>query len=187
MGVMSSSTLSTVPGRTGRDDRDGVSSDVPGHRHRVCLTGALRIDGRQLSSTRAVELLHLLAHEGPVLPKAVVEDRLYGGYCSRSSLWYPLKVCREAGIDISYDKVRRAVVLSDTLVFDYDIALGYLAVGDARAAMWVLGGWPVSKGAGPYTDGLTARLRKALTDSPLGLCRGDLEDAFDRLGEGARS
>lgn len=172
---MSSSTLSRVPGSAGRD---GASSDDLPDRHHIRLTGDLGIDGRPESSTRAVELLHLLAHEGPVLPKPVVEDRLYGGYCSRSSLWYPLKVCQEAGIDIRYDRARRAVVLSDDLVFDLDLALAYLDAGDVRAALWVLGGWPESRGAGPYTDELTAQLRDALEASSLGLCRSDLEDAY---------
>lgn len=181
---MPPSTMILAPGRSDHDS--GPAADVV-PRHSVCVTGALRIDGRPLTSTRAVELLHLLAHEGPVLPKAVVEDRLYGGYCSRSSLWYPLKVCQEAGVDISYDKSRRAVVLGDNLVFDIDIALSYLAAGNARAALWVLGGWPVSKGAGPYTDLLTARLREAVSSSSLELCRGDVEDTFALLDRKSRS
>ncbi|HIW91274.1 MAG TPA: hypothetical protein H9870_06400 [Candidatus Corynebacterium avicola] len=150
---------------------------------RVCITGTLRIGGHPITSARAVELLYLLVHEGPVLPKILVEDALYGGYCSRSSLWYPLKVCQDAGVDISYDRSRKAVVLKDDLEFDIDFAFDYLAEGNLEAALWMLGGWPGGKGSGSYTEQLTDRLRAAIADTPYGSSRSVLEDAYGMLDE----
>lgn len=151
------------------------------HKHRVSITGPLRIDGQLQSSARAVELLHLMTHEGPVLHRREVEKALYGGYCSRSSLWYPLKVCRDAGVSLRYESESQTVVLDDDILFDVDVALGYLDRGDLRAALWVLGGWPSSKGAGVYSERLAAQLRDAIATAPGGFCRSEVEDAYESL------
>ncbi|MGN0097476.1 MAG: hypothetical protein ACI38U_15610 [Corynebacterium sp.] len=150
-------------------------------KHRVSITGPLRIDGRAQSSARAVELLHLMAHEGPSLRKREVEEALYGGYCSRSSLWYPLKVCQDAGVDIRYDSEQHSVVLVDEVLFDTDVALGYLEQGDLSAALWMLDGWPNGKGAGAYSEKIAEELRRAIASTPGGLTCSELEDAYDCL------
>lgn len=182
IGVMSTQTL---PGRSTAGDGHATGDrERPNPRHRVCATGRLRIDGQVVTSARAVELLHLLQHEGPVLPKKVVESRLYGGYCSRSSLWYPLKTCREAGIAVYYDTSRRSVVLEDPLLFDLDIALDHLAAGDLRSALWILGGWPGRTGGGSYSTELKKQLADAVIDSPAGLCWAEIDDVFRTLDQG---
>lgn len=180
--VMSTSTLPRQVNTGGVLATDGRKQSPV--QHDVCITGTLRIDGRIVTSARAVELLHLMSHEGPVLPKKVVEARLYGGYCSRSSLWYPLKICQRVGIAIFYDTSRRSVVLEDDIRFDVDIALDYLAADDARSALWMLGSWPARVGGGSYSATLKKQLGEALMASLAGLCWAEIDDVFQSLDHG---
>ncbi len=149
--------------------------------HFVQITGTLRINGEQISSIRSAELLHMVANEGGNIPRSVLEKALYGGFCSRSSLWYPLKVCQDSGINIYYDKENRSVVLQDTVLFDYDIAINYLRQGKFRAALWVLNGWPFSSSTDPYAELLKEQLQREFLAACPTIYRSEIEDAFDIL------
>jgi hypothetical protein len=142
--------------------------------HRVCLTGRLTLDGRELTSPRAFELLYLLAHEGPEVPKAVIEQRLYGGFCSRSAVWNIMKNCRDMGVSLDYDRVRRLVRLRDAVVFDVDIAMHYFSAGDFRTALWVVEGWPLLRATGSYGEAIMRKFRRSIEEGPLGSVRDDL-------------
>lgn len=158
-----------------------TSHSAASHPHRVSITGTPCIDGRTQSSVRAVELLHLLVNRGPVVSRGDAEEQLYGGYCSRSALWYPMRVCQEAGIAVKYDPAGRSVVLRDEVVFDIDIALRHLAAGDVTAALWMLSGWPPGSANGSYSARLRERLHSAILTSPAHLTRGDIDDALTYL------
>lgn len=161
---------------------DSASQPVaPLRRHFVQITGTLRINGKEASSTRAAQLLHMVASGGGRLARSTIEKVLYGGFCSRSSLWYPLKVCQESGVDIHYDKVTRSVVLHDAVLFDYDVAVNYLRQGKPQAALWVLNGWPFASSTDPYAESLTTRLRDEFLAAQPNMYRSEIEDAFEVL------
>lgn len=142
--------------------------------HRVCLTGRLSLDGREVTSARAVELLYLLAHEGPEVSKAVIEQRLYGGFCSRSAVWNIMKKCRDLGISLEYDRARRLVRLRDTVVFDVDIAMHYFSAGDFRTALWVVEGWPLLGAPGSYGEAIMKKFCRSIEEGPLGCVKDDV-------------
>lgn len=52
---------------------------APLRRHFVQITGTLRINGKEVSSTRAAQLLHMVASGGGRLARSTIEKVLYGG------------------------------------------------------------------------------------------------------------
>lgn len=59
---------------------DSASQPVaPLRRHFVQITGTLRINGKEVSSTRAAQLLHMVASGGGRLARSTIEKVLYGG------------------------------------------------------------------------------------------------------------
>lgn len=151
--------------------------------HFVQITGDLRINGRKISSARSVELLHIVANNGYRVLRSTIENDLWGGFCSRSSLWYPLKICQRADINITYDKPTRSVVLHEQVYFDYDIALNYLREGNLRAAVWILNGWPLPNHTDPYAEDLDLKLREKLASTGSDLYRSEIEEVFDILND----
>lgn len=161
-----------------------VDSFSPGNEsttHYVQMTGDLRIDGKKVPSIRAAELLHLVAHNGNQMSRTEIEEKLYGGYCARSSLWYPLKVCQKSGIDIRYNRETKTVVLYDEIQFDYDSAMHFLSKGDLDAALWVLNGWPITNQTESYSDQLSDKFKQKLESLRSNYYWSEIEELFESL------
>lgn len=150
-------------------------------KHYVQMTGSLRINGHPVSSIRSIELLHLVSSMGGTISRSDAEKTLYGGFCARSSLWYPLKVCQQANINIYYDKKTKSIVLDDLVYFDYAMALDYLEHGEYKAAVWVLHGWPVASTTNSYMKSLKDNLKDQILLSLASSFRSEIEDALDTI------
>lgn len=149
--------------------------------HFIQITGELRINGNKISSIRAVELLHLVVNAGYRMSRQELEKYLYGGFCARSSLWYPLKVCQKAGINISYEKETRSVVLHDKVHFDYDVGMSFLKQKDLKSAVWILNGWPLATQTNSYSDLLLAELKKEIENIGSTAYWSEIEEAYESL------
>lgn len=149
--------------------------------HYVQITGKLRINGRPVSSVRAVELLHLVASNDNQMSRNEIELHLYRGYCARSSLWYPLKVCQKSGVDIRYSKKERTVFLYSPIKFDYDLAMHFLEQRDLNAALWILNGWPVTNQAESYFEYLLEKLRNELKSASSHYYWSEIEEIFESI------
>ncbi|MCQ9344097.1 hypothetical protein [Corynebacterium kozikiae] len=157
------------------------SSHYQPYTHYVQITGEFRINGKKLASIRAAELLHLVSNNGKRVSRYVIENKLYGGYCSRSSIWYPLKICQKAGIDIHYNRQAKTVVLTDDIQFDYDLAMDFLANEDLRSAIWVLNGWPLANQSNSYSDLLLEQLKIQLESHTSDHYWSEVEEIFEAL------